>query len=541
MKKDLPKCLKTAVCVIFFAAFQLSAAGTQKPAEKKLSPLGELNRILKTSWQNAGLTPVKRVSDAVWLRRVWLDVTGKLPPAAEVRRFLANRNPRKRQAMIDMLLASESYAGYSAMIYCDMFRVKSEFPINLWPNAVQLYHRYFLEAARYDRPWNQITRELLTANGSNFRVAPANFFRAVADRSPAGRGEAVALSFMGMQTQRWSEADREAFGAFFSRVRTKSTDEWKEEIVYNDPEPCSVTARTPDGHTFVINSPAEDPRQVFADWLLAEENPWFARSLMNRLWYRIFGRGIIDPADDLQLPPDGFERFLGFFGLRELPPEPVNPELLDFLASEFRRRNYRIKPMLRLILASDAYNADWRTVPEEQLEAEKLFAVYPVRRMRAEVLLDAIASVTGSFERYTSVIPEPFTFIPPGTPAVWVADGSISTGTLDNFGRPPRDSGKFSERNSTVTESQRLWLMNSGMLYRQLGRAIRDMRNANRRQWKSKSTELIYLTVLSRYPTAAERKVVAEYTAGMQQSKRWQASADLLWALFNSKEFIYHH
>jgi hypothetical protein len=184
--------------------------------------------------------------------------------------------------------------------------------------------------------------------------------------------------------------ERKDFAAFFSRISFKSTDEWKEEIVFLNPDPVLLTAVTPDGKSFEINSPATDPRTVFADWLLEKDNPFFARAFANRAWHWIFGRGLIDPADDMPLPK-------GFLG-KLFSSENGNEKVLDFLAAEFTRSNYDIKKLFCLILNSCAYNADWKTLPAEQTEAEKRFAVYPFRRLEAEVLVDIYSQILGAHE-----------------------------------------------------------------------------------------------------------------------------------------------
>ena len=512
-----------------------------KPAPAKPVPVphpgAELDKVLLKTWKDAGLTPVPKVSDAVFLRRVTLDIAGRIPTIGETRGFLADRSPGKRIRLIDRLLASPGCERMLAMRFSDLLRVKSEFPINLWPNAVQCYHHYLVDMIRRDRPWPEVTRELLTANGSNFRIAPANFFRAAADRSPEGLGAVTALTFLGMRTSEWSEGDREKFARFFGRIRFKSTDEWKEEIVFNDPEAVCFTARTPDGSSFDIDTATQDPRAVFADWLLAEANPFFARATVNRLWYWVFGRGIIDPADGL-VPPPGF--WAKLFGA-DPGPQPAAPEVLAFLEAEFRRNGGRLKPLLRMIYDSAAYQADWKTLPAEQERAARLFAVYPVRRLEAEVAIDAVFAVTGEHERYQSVIPEPFTYLPWNFPAVGIADGSISSGNLDSFGRPPRDSGMFSERNNAVSAKQRLWLMNSGMLYRGFNRAVNEARRRDPELWKKDPVQVIYLHVLSRPPSAAEREIFRKYMAAKPRRQQYSAYGELVWALVNTKEFLYHH
>ena len=496
------------------------------------APVQELNRLLKENYKEASLAPVKRAGDDIFLRRVMIDVTGKVPTIAEVRAFTADKAKDKRRKLIAKLLDSPGYADMMAMRFADMFRIKSEFPINLWPNAVQSYHRYFRDAAVQNRPWNKVARELLTASGSNFRVPAANFFRASSVRTAEGLAKVTALSFMGINTDKLSADERKAFAAFFSRISFKSTDEWKEEIVFLNPDPVQLTAVTPDGKSFEIDSPAVDPRGVFADWLLEKDNPFFARAFANRAWHWIFGKGLIDPADDMPMPK-------GFFG-KLFSSESGNEKVLDFLAGEFTRSGYDIKKLFCLILNSCAYNADWKTLPAEQTEAEKCFAVYPFRRLEAEVLVDIYSQILGAHESYSSVIPEPFTFLPKGSPAVTIADGSISSRTLDNFGKPSRDSGVLSERNNNISASQRLFLMNSNWIYQRSGN-LPWMIFKKRRMNDNQRIEELYLAVLSRKPTAAEVKKVYKYRNKLDRKQRWRVWSDLAWALINTREFLHHH
>ena len=333
------------------------------------SPAEELNRLLQDNYRRHDLTPVKRTTDEIFLRRTMLNINGKLPTAEEVRSFAADPSPDKREKLIQKLLDSPGFADVSAWRFADMFRIKSEFPINLWPNAVQAYHRFFRDAVIQNRPWDALCRELITASGSNFRVPAANFFRASADRSPEGLAKAAALALMGIRTEKLPEDDRKAFAAFFSRISFKSTDEWKEEIVYLNPAAAVIHPRTPDGTSFTIKVPETDPRTVFADWLLADDNPFFARAFVNRTWHWLFGRGLVEPADDMPLPRNFWQKTFSVFSGSST--DEGNEKILNFLAEEFRKNRYDIKKLFALIMSSCAYNADWKTIPAEQEKAEK--------------------------------------------------------------------------------------------------------------------------------------------------------------------------
>ena len=486
------------------------------------------DRALRESWKAAGLSPVRQASDAAFLRRARLKLTGKLPHPGEVRAFLRDQSPDKRAKLIDRLIRSPEFSDMMAMRYCQMFRVKSEFPINMWPNAVQLFHAYLRDATTRDLAYDRMARALLVTDGSNFRKPQVNFLRGHADRTPEGVAKGVMLSLAGIRLEKLPEPYRRGAAAFFSRLGRKDTDEWKEEIVFTLPEPAEISARTPDGRVFTINAPEEEPRRVFADWLTSPRNPYFARAFANRMWYWFMGRGFVEPADDL-------------VGVRADGTLEVRTTAeLDALADAFKRNKYSVKALVRIICCSPAFNADWKTVAGEQETAEKLFAVYPVHRLEPELVIDALATVTGAYDRYRSVIPEPFTILPPGTPAVKIADGSISSGALDNFGRSPRDSGVLAETRLYITSAQRQWLLNSNILFNRLQNTPKRIFGKRKFNIDQRIEEL-YLIILSRYPTREERALLRRRVNALSKKQRGRFWRDVVWALVNTREFLLYH
>ena len=412
------------------------------------------------------------------------------------------------------------------MRWCDLLRVKSEFPINLWPNATQGYNHWIHSAIRDNLPYDRFARELLTASGSNFRVAQVNFYRAVQSKDPSGIARAVALTFMGSRAENWPKAKLDGMAAFFAQVGYKYTGEWKEEIVYFDPgklppDPTKATALFPDGHSVRLTA-ERDPREVFADWLITPENPWFTRNICNRVWSWLLGRGIIHEPDDIR--PDN---------------PPVNPELLACLERELITAHYDIKALYRLILNSQTYQLS--SIPQTtRPEGMANFAYYPLRRLEAEVLIDALNQITGTTEKYSSPIPEPFTFIPEAQRTIALPDGSITSSFLDMFGRPARDTGLESERNNRTTAEQRLHMLNSSHIQRKLeqGRQFQSVLQA-----KGSTREIttnIYLTILSRYPTEKEMQLAENYVKSGSTRGR-EALLDIAWSLLNSSEFLYRH
>lgn len=569
--------LGTLVTAVSFAAAPEKNRNVFESAQTP-TPSNQIDKLVFEQLARLKIQP-SLASDGVFVRRAYLDVIGILPTAAEARAFIQDPDTaNKRRILVDQLLERDEFATYWAMKWSDILRIKAEFPVNLWPNAAQAYHRWVLASLASNKPYDQFARELLTASGSNFRVGPANFFRAIQDRKPEGIATAVALTFMGTRAETWPADRLSGMAAFFSQVGYKPTSEWKEEHVFWDPLgtsnaagntapgraavtaigttpppppttpapapiiPRATTGVFPDGTQ--VSLPADrDPRELFADWLISPKNPWFTRNIANRAWGWLLGRGIIHEVDDIR--PDN---------------PPSNPALLAYLESELIAHHYDLKHLYRLILNSQTYQFSSVT-NFKQSGAEANFASYPLRRLDAEVLIDAINKITGAADLYTSPIPEPFTYIPEDKPAVAIADGSITSPFLALFGRSARATGLESERDNKPVPAQWLHLLNSSHIQRKLeqGPKLKALFDASRSQ--SATIEELYLTVLSRYPSAEELKnalalgqvqparpaPVARPTnppakpAPPVVIKRREDWIDLAWALLNSSEFLYRH
>jgi hypothetical protein len=396
---------------------------------------------------------------------------------------------------------------------------------------------------RDNKPYDRFARELLTSSGSNFRVPPVNFYRAIQSRQPAAVAQSVALALMGARAEKWPQERLAGMSVFFAKIGYKPTAEWKEEIVLFDPNltrggaadkkptdgsagvpptaASPVAAIFPDGTAARI-PPDRDPREVFADWLIDAKNPWFARNIVNRTWYWLNGRGIIHEPDDIR------------------PDNPAsNPELLAYLEHELIASHYDLKQLSRLILNSKTYQLS-SLARGSSPAAEANFASYPLRRLEAEVMIDAICQVTGTTEKYTSAIPEPFTFLPDGYRSIALPDGSITSPFLEEFGRPPRDTGLASERNNRVTASQRLEMLNSTHIQRKLeqGPRIQGLLSAGLKPQQLVAS--LYLIILSRFPTDDEAKIALRSLDSGRKVRR-EAVIDLAWALVNSAEFMYRH
>jgi hypothetical protein len=505
--------------------------GAQGPFDAGMpaTPRNAVDEAVFGRLKQLGVQPANLCSDAVFLRRAYLDVIGTIPTADEASVFLADQAADKRRALIDRLLARDEFADYWAMKWGDVLRVKSEFPINLWPNAVQAYHEWIRASIRDSVPYDRFVRTLLTESGSNFRVPAVNFYRAVQGRDPQSLAAAVALSFMGTRVQAWPRERLVNLSAFFSQLGYKPTGEWKEEVVFFDPDkrppstPAGAALRVtfPDGTAGQVQ-PGQDPRAVFADWLAAPGNPWFARAAVNRVWSWLFGRGIVQEPDDIR--PDN---------------PPANPDLLALLERELVKSRYDLKAVYRLILDSATYQLS-SVARTTAAAGEAQFAYALLRPLDAEVLVDAICQITGTSEQYSSAIPEPYTFVPPDVRSIALGDGSITSTFLETFGRSPRDTGRASERSARPTASQRLYLLNSSDIQRRLQQSTKlQALLQGTRDWREAATAL-YLAILSRRPTDDELAAAAAYAQKAGANRR-VAAIDIAWALLNSAEFRYRH
>jgi hypothetical protein len=510
---------------------QRGAAGATaaNPFESDAEPVarGRIDELVLGRLKQLGITPAKVCSDAAFLRRAYLDVIGTLPTADEARQFLKDVDPDKRRKLIDRLLERDECADYWAMKWCDLLRVKSEFPIKLWPNAVQAYHRWIRTSIKGNMPYDGFVREMLTASGSNFRDPQVNFYRAVQSREPQAIAQAVALSFMGVRPESWPKERWSGMAVFFSQIAYKPTVEWKEEIVQFDLEKARSDAGVqslwgaafPDA-ALVRLTPGEDPRLAFADWLIGPKNPWFARNAVNRVWFWLLGRGIVHPADDIR------------------PDNPAaNPALLAFLAEDLIASRYDMKHLYRQILNSTTYQLSC-VARSGDPRGEANFAQYPLQRLEAEVMIDALCQITGTTEHYSSIIPEPYTFMPENQRAVALADASITTPFLEKFGRSSRDTGLDMDRNNRPTAPQRLHLLNSSHVRRKLETSPRLRALLQGDPKRPENIVEIYLAILSRMPTDEELQVAKTH---VRDTWADGGPRDLVWALINSPEFCYRH
>lgn len=478
-----------------------------------------------------GITPSDPASDSTFHRRASLDVIGRLPTPAETRAFLADGDPKKREGLIDRLLARPEYADFWANKWADLLRPN---PYRVGVKAVFNLDAWLRESFRQNKPYDQFVRELLTARGSTFRNGAVVVFRD--RREPDEIATMVSQLFLGVRlecakchthpSEVWTQKDFYSFAAFFARIGHKGTGlsppisggeeaffvkeagSVKHPLTGEELRPTPLLGQP-------LDVPADrDPREVLADWTTSPDNPFFAKVIVNRVWADLMGRGLVDPVDDI----------------RATNP-PTNGPLLDALAADFRKNGYDLKKLIRAIATSHAYGLS--SLPGDRNVGDtRNYSRHYRQRLRAEVLLDAVSDVTG--------VPERFEAMPPGSRAVEAWTVRFPSAFLDSFGRPDPNQDPPCERTPDTTVVQALHLMNAPNLYRKV--SADDGRAAKLAASKKSAAEVVdelYLLTYCRPPTAEERAAcVARFEK--PGADRRAAAEDLLWALLNTPEFVFN-
>ena len=449
----------------------------------------------------------KVCTDEVFIRRTFITLTGRLPQSEKVVAFLSSTNPSKREILIDEILDSEEYVRYMVMRWGDILRIKSEFPSNLWPNGVQAYNRWLYEKIANNTPYNQLVSELLLSKGSNFRSPAVNFYRAFLKRTPDNIYKNISLLFLG------SRKPLDDAQLCFSQIKYKNTKEWKEEIVYVDVHsfPTTYSVRMFDSKEIKLTKD-QDARIPFVNWLTDKDNKRFAGVMANRLWFWVTGKGIVNEPDDWR---------------KNNLPE--NPELLNLLTNRFVESGFDMKAMMRLILNSKAFQSEMAPT-----------GLYVPQRMQAEVIVDALADLTGISDSYKSRVPEPFTFYPVGTRSVDLGDATVSSSDLELFGRVSRDVSLESQRSNKITSRQLLYLTNSVDLEGKIRRSEKLNQICAQNKDVESICNAITLMTLSRYPTQDEIRLFKGYAEKNKLALR-DLATDILWTCINSTEFLYNH
>jgi hypothetical protein len=487
------------------------------------------------------LPPSPGCTDEELLRRAYLDVAGILPTPEEQEAFLASTDPRKREKMIDRLLARAEYTDFWSYKWSDLFLITTR---RLPQPAVWAFHQYVRQSVADNKPWSQLSREVLTASGSTLRNGAANFF--VLHKDVSELTEATAVTFLGMSVtcarchnhplERWTQDEYWQLANLFSRVGLKNGGRAGDVLVQPEasgeayhPRRGIAMQPTPLGGKPISLDSTEDRRKTFAEWLTADDNPYFARALVNRVWRQLMGRGLVEPEDDL----------------RESNP-PTNAALLDALSADFIRGGYDVKRLIRTILLSAAYQRSSRPVPGNERDT-RFYSRYLVRRLQAEVLLDAYSQVTGVPTSFTHLHTNardsttPYAGFPLGTRALQLPDSLVVSPFLDAFGRPERAQPCSCERASDGTVAQALHLNNGKTLNEKL-----RQKGSLAAAWaaeKSSDEALVrrlFRRALCREPSKKELATFTRQLAEAGDAGRREAVEDLFWAVLTSRDFVFN-
>ncbi|MFO0910281.1 MAG: DUF1553 domain-containing protein [Isosphaeraceae bacterium] len=491
-----------------------------------------VDQHLFTKLRHLRIQPSGLTDDATFARRVFLDVTGLPPTVAELRRFLEDPRHDRRRQLIDELLERPEYVDFWTLKWVDRLGCNQRF---VGHKGAYSYHRWVRDQIAMNRPFDQVVRAILVSKGSNFTNPPASFYRRL--RDPQEAAESVSQLFLGVRLQcarchnhvseRWTQDDYYGFAAFFGQVRFKNGPQTyaiynKEETVFLDRQGEVVQPRTrqvispkPLGAPASLVSPGSDRREALADWIVAPSNPYFARATVNRLWFHLFGRGIVEPVDDM----------------RSSNP-PASRELLDALAADFVAHGFDLKHTIRTILNSRIYQLDSAPNPSNA-EDQRYFSHYPVRLLSAEQILDAASRVTEVNER--------FLHLPPGTRAAQLPDGELNHPFLRTFGQPSRAVACECERGTDTTLEQALQVVGG----RTLSDKVKSQSNRLGRVLESGIDDSalvddLFLAALGRAPSREERALALGGFRTSIRSRR-EVAEDLLWALLNHPEFLFQH
>jgi hypothetical protein len=491
------------------------------------------------------IPPSPLCTDAEFIRRAYLDAAGILPAPAEVEKFVRDAAPDKRARLVDALLERPEFVDYWAYKWSDLLLVSSR---KLRQPAIWSFYQYIRQGVADNKPWDRFAREILTAQGTTLRNGAANYF--VLHKDVAGLSEATSVTFLGMSItccrchnhplEKWTQDQYWSMANLFARVALKNGDRAEEVSVqaqpFGDvPHPRRGVPMPPtplDGKPLPLDSPT-DRREYFVDWLIAPENPYFAKALVNRVWRNFLGRGLVEAEDDL----------------RQTNP-PTNPELFEALAKDFVDHQYDVKHLIRTVMNSATYQRSSQPLAENRTD-DRFYSHYLLRRLPAEVLLDAYAQVTG--------VPTPFTEVnvgvtggttkyggyPTGVRALQLPDTQVVSQFLDAFGRPQRETTCSCERQPDSSVGQALHLNN--------GRTLNDKlraKDARVEQWvkenvgDEEAVRRLFLLALCREPTTGERAkfqaLMAEAAKDSQTTRR-EILEDLFWAVLTGREFLFNH
>jgi hypothetical protein len=476
------------------------------------------------------ILPSDLCDDATFLRRAYLDLTGTVPPRAAYEQFVSTQDPHKREHLVDELLGRKEFIDLWVMKWAELLQIRSSNdPNSVSYKAALLYYDWLRDRFARGEPMNQMVRELLGSTGGTFENPASNYYEVETD--PIKLAENTAQVFTGMRIQcaqchnhpfdRWTMNDYYAWASFFSQVGRKKGEDPRETIVFNrggGEVKHPVTGKPVPPKFLGGDSPetkGKDRRALLAEWLTSSDNPYFARNLANIIWANFFGRGIVDPVDDVRVSNP-----------------PSNPQLLDELARRLVAYNYDFKKLVRDICLSRTYQLSSQA-NQTNAGDDRNFSHATVRRIRAEVLLDCISQVTEAKEKFRG--------LPLGARAVQIADGRTTNYFLTTFGRATRETACSCEVKMEPNLSQALHLLNGPTVQKKIrdGQVVTGL--LKQKRTPAQVIEELYLRCLSREPTPVEAANLARAVEQAKPADRANVLNDIFWALLNSHEFIFNH
>ncbi len=487
-----------------------------------------VDQLVNAKLKKLRITPSELCDDAAFIRRAHIDITGTLPKPEEVQEFVENMSSGKRGDLIDRLLDRKEFADLWVMKFAELLQIRSNNNEFTYKPAL-LYYNWLQDKFAKNTPVDQIVKEILTAEGSNFKNPASSYFQI--ERDTLKTSENVAQVFMGMRIQcaqchnhpfdRWTMNDYYSFAAFFPQVTRKQGDDPRETIIFAKAqgEVQHPVTKKPMAPKFLGGDrpdvkQGEDRREVLANWLASTNNPFFAKNMANIVWAHFIGKGIIDPVDDVRISNPA-----------------INPELLEALGVKFMDYKYDFKKLVRDICNSRTYQLSTRANDSNALD-DRNFSHASIRRMRAEVLLDCINEMTESTDKFQG--------LPKGARAVEIADGNVNNYFLTTFGRATRGTVCSCEVRVEPNLSQALHLLNSDSLQGKManGGVVKKLLTKHGKE-TGKAIEELYLRCFARLPTGKEQAKLNSHFGNGKSDE--QVLTDIFWALLNSKEFIFNH
>ncbi|HVE40344.1 MAG TPA: DUF1549 and DUF1553 domain-containing protein, partial [Planctomycetota bacterium] len=475
------------------------------------------------------MLPSDLCSDVTFLRRAFLDVVGFLPARDDYDKFMNDASPDKREKLIDELLSRKEFSELWVMKWAELLQIRTDDNRQVSYKTALGYFNWLQSRVEDNVPFNIMIQELLSASGGTFTTPPTTYYQI--ERDALKISENTAQIFMGMRIQcaqchnhpfdRWTMDDYYSFAAFFSQIGRKNSEDPRERILFDRAEgdvKHPVGGRTMSPKFLGGDVPdvkGKDRRQVLAEWIASPENPYFARNLANIVWAHFFGKGIIDPVDDVRVSNPA-----------------SNPELLEALAKKFTSYKYDFKKLVRDICTSRTYQLATKANATNESDTRN-FAKGPIRRIRAEVLLDIISEVTDT--------PNKFKGLPLGARAVQIADGKTSNYFLTTFGRATRETVCSCEVKMEPNLSQALHLLNGDTVNTRIvqGALVKKLLDAGKKA--PEVLDELYIRCLGRKPNETELKKLLPMIEAQDKKVSQQNLEDVFWALLNANEFIFNH